>query len=180
MKFPQGEGSAVIHRKKNRPALQRRDILTVSSLSSFFRELTQIFFHPVLSGSALYSFLCISVLFKTLLFRLFVRSLSTQLIFLVFLFRLLPSMTAFSYVGFLSLFWVRLFFFFFTQVFSEPSSTQHFSWGIVFWAVCRARIRSVVSFFSSSCSLAFLSFGVPFAAICRAVLIYLVLFSGLF
>ena len=29
MKFPQGEGSAVIHRKKNRPALQRRDILTV-------------------------------------------------------------------------------------------------------------------------------------------------------
>ena len=28
VKFPQGEGSAVINRKKNRPALQRRDILT--------------------------------------------------------------------------------------------------------------------------------------------------------
>ena len=28
--FPQGEGSAVIHRKKNRPALQRHDILTFS------------------------------------------------------------------------------------------------------------------------------------------------------
>ena len=26
VKFPQGEGSAVIHRKKNRPALQRHDI----------------------------------------------------------------------------------------------------------------------------------------------------------
>ena len=33
MKFPQGQGSAVIHRKKNRPALQRHDILTVSLVS---------------------------------------------------------------------------------------------------------------------------------------------------
>ena len=40
---------------------------------------------------------------------LFVRSLSPQLFFLVFLFLLLLSMTAFSYVGRLFLFWVRLF-----------------------------------------------------------------------
>ena len=150
----------MIHRKKNRPALQRRDILTVSSLSSCFRELTQIFFHPVLSGSALYSFLCISVLFKTLLFRLFVRSLSTQLIFLVFLFRLLPSMTAFSYVGFLSLFWVRLFFlrrFFLSHLppsifleglsseqFAELGSVQllAFSVRLVLWPSCLSGFRS--------------------------------------
>ena len=152
----------MIHRKKNRPALQRRDILTVSSLSSCFRELTQIFFHPVLSGSALYSFLCISVLFKTLLFRLFVRSLSTQLIFLVFLFRLLPSMTAFSYVGFLSLFWVRLFFFFLrrfflshlppsifleglsSEQFAELGSVQllAFSVRLVLWPSCLSGFRS--------------------------------------
>ena len=35
VKFPQGEGSAVIYRKKNRPALQRRDILTVFLVSFF-------------------------------------------------------------------------------------------------------------------------------------------------
>ena len=38
----------------------------------------------------------------------------------------------------------------------EPSSTQLFSWGVVFWAVCRVRIRSLVSFFSSG-----LFFGLP-------------------
>ena len=53
--FPQGEGSAVIHRKKNRPALQRCDILTASLGSSFFREFVYVFFHPVLSGSVLLS-----------------------------------------------------------------------------------------------------------------------------
>ena len=90
---------------------------------------------------------------KHFLLGLFVRSLSTQLFFLVFLLLLLLSMIAFSYVGFLSLFWVRLFF---PQVFPEPSSTQHFSWVVVFWAVCRAWIRSVVSFFSSG-----LFFGLP-------------------
>ena len=61
---------------------------------------------------------------KHFLLGLFVRSLSTQLFFLVGLLLLLLSMTAFSYVGFLSLFWVRLFF---SQVFPEPSDTQHFS-----------------------------------------------------
>ena len=36
----------------------------------------------------------------------------------------------------------------FSRWFPEPSSIQLFSWGVVFWAVCRARIRSLVSFFS--------------------------------
>ena len=40
--------------------------------------------------------------------------------------------------------------------FPEPSSTQLFSWGVVFWAVCKAQIRSLVNFFSSG-----LFFGLP-------------------
>ena len=39
MKFPQVEGSAVIHRKKNRTALQRDDTLTVFLGSSFGSEI---------------------------------------------------------------------------------------------------------------------------------------------
>ena len=67
------------HRKKNRPALQRRDILTVS-LDSFdlifiyiyiYMEFAEVFFCRVLSGSVLYSILYSSVLFKTLLFTAF-------------------------------------------------------------------------------------------------------------
>ena len=67
----------MIHRKKNRPALQRRDILTVSLVSFFLfffffdREFVELFFHPVFSGSVLFSLLHGSVLFKTLLFRAF-------------------------------------------------------------------------------------------------------------
>ena len=38
----------------------------------------------------------------------------------------------------------------------EPSSTQLFSWGVVFWAVCTARIRSLAGFFTS-----YLFFGLP-------------------
>ena len=41
---------------------------------------------------------------------LFIRSLSTQLFFLVVLLLLLLSVTAFSYVGILSLLWVQLFY----------------------------------------------------------------------
>ena len=52
---------------------------------------------------------------KHFVLGLFVRSLSTQLFFLVVLLLLLLSMIAFSYVGLLSLFWVRLF---------------HFTWAI--------------------------------------------------
>ncbi len=146
----------MIHRKKNRPAFQRRDILAVSLVSFFlflfcignlFRSFSSTqFFHPVLSGCVPYSIPYISVLFKKHFFlELFVRSLSTQLLFLVVLLLLLFSMIAFSYVGRLSLFWVRLF----HAVFPDPSSTQLLSWVVVFWPVCRTRIRSVVSLFSS-------------------------------
>ena len=38
----------------------------------------------------------------------------------------------------------------------------------------------LLAFSARACSLAFLFLGVPFLAICRALLIYLVLFSGLF
>ena len=86
---------------------------------------------------------------KHFVLGLFVRSLSTQLFFLVVLLLLLLSMIAFSYVGLLS---SECDFF----TLPEPSSNQLFSWGVVFWAVCRARIPSLVSFFSSG-----LFFGIP-------------------
>ena len=44
----------------------------------------------------------------------------------------------------------------FPRCFPEPSSTQLLSWGVVFWAVWRARIHSLLSFFISG-----LFFGVP-------------------
>ncbi len=61
----------MIHRKKNRPALQRRDILTVSLVSSCFRELAEVFFYPGVSDCVLFSIPYSSVLFKTLLFMAF-------------------------------------------------------------------------------------------------------------
>ena len=107
---------------------------------------------------------------------LFVRSLSTQLFFLVVLLLLLLSMTAFSYVGLLSLFWVWLFDAFFLShlppsSFLEGLSSEQF-----------AELGSVqlLAFSARACSLSFLSLGVAFLEIFRAVLIYLVLFSGLF
>ena len=123
----------MIHRKKNRPAIQRHDILTVSlvffSSSSFF-----VFFLSIgnLLRSSYIHFLVVLyfIAFYTAPFSskhfflgLFVRPLSTQIFFLVVLLLLLFSMTAFSYVGLLSLFRVRLF----HAVFPEPSSTQLFS-----------------------------------------------------
>jgi len=93
----------VIHRKKNSPALQTRDILTV-----FF----YIFIGTLLSSSCTQFLVVLFFLaFYTAPFSskhfclgLFVRSLSTQLFFLVLLLLLLLSMSAFSYVGLLSLF----------------------------------------------------------------------------
>ena len=125
MKFPQGEGSAVIHRKKNRPALQRRDILTVSLVSSSFSFFLFVFLSfgfCFLIGNLLKSSStqCLVVLFfsafytapfssRHYFFGLFLRSLSTKLFFWVVLLPFVLSMTAFSYVRLLSLFWVRLF-----------------------------------------------------------------------
>ena len=89
---------------------------------------------------------------------------------------LLLSMTAFSYVGLLSLFWVWLFHavllsHFPPSSFPEGLSSEQF-----------AELESVhlLAFSARACSLAFLYLGVSFLAISRAVLIYLVLFSGLF
>ena len=185
MKFPQGEGSAVIHRKKNRPALQRRDILTVSLVSFFF-----FFFFFFETGNFLNSsstqFLVVLffLAFYTtpfsskhfLFLGLFLRSLSTQLFFLVVSHILLLSMTAFSYIVLLSLFWVWLFHAVFLSClppssFLEGLSSEQF-----------AEFESVhfLAFSARACSLAFLFLGVSFLAISSAVLIYLVLFSVLF
>ena len=107
---------------------------------------------------------------------LFVSSLSTQLIFLVSLLLLLLSTTAFSYVRLLPLFWVRPFHALYLShpppsSFLEGLSSEQF-----------AELGSVhlLSFSARACSLAFLSSVSPILAICRAVLIYFVLFSGLF
>ncbi len=105
---------------------------------------------------------------------LFVRSLFTQLFFLVVLLLLLLSMSAFSYVGLLSLFWVRLF----HAVFPEPPSTQLFSW--VFSSEQFAELESVhlLAFWARARSLAFLSVGFPFLGICGAVFDILSSFFG--
>ncbi len=57
----------MIHRKKNAPALQRRDVSTVSLVSSCFREFAYVFFYPGVSGSVLLSIPWNCVLIKTLL-----------------------------------------------------------------------------------------------------------------
>ena len=181
MKFPQGEGSAVIHRKKNRPALQRREILTVF-LVSFFLFFSFFSIGNLLSSSCTHFLVVLFFLAfyaapfssKHFFLGLFVRSLSTQLFFLVVLLLLLLSMTAFAFVGLLSLFWVRLFHALYLShlppsSFLEGLSSEQF-----------AELGSVrlLAFSARACSLAFLSSVFPFLAICRAVLIYLVRFFG--
>ena len=93
----------MIHRKKNRPALQRHDILTVSLGSSFFREFVQVFFHPVLSGSVLLSSPCNCVLLKSILFRAFAQVFVYPAILLSIValnMTLVLNMTAFCYEHF--------------------------------------------------------------------------------
>ncbi len=102
----------MIHRKKNRPALQRRDILTVSLVSFLLLFCLFVFIVNLLNSSSTQFLMVLFILaFYTAPFSsnhfilgLFVRSLSTQLFFLVVLLLLLLSMTAFSYAGLLSLF----------------------------------------------------------------------------
>ena len=179
MKFPQGEGSAVIHRKKNRPALQRRDVLIV-----FLVSLKKFFLYTFLSSSCT-QFLVVLffIAFYTAPFSskhfflgIFVRSLSTQLFFLVVLLLLLLNMTAFSYVGLLSLFWVRLF----HAVYLSHLPPSSFLEGLSSEQFAELESVHLLAFSARACSLAFLSSRVSFLAISRAVLIYLVLFSGLF
>jgi len=106
----------VIHRKKNRPALQRRDILIISLvffILFYFLFFFFIFFIGNLLRSSSTQFLVVLFFIafytapfssKHLFLGLFVRSLSTQLVFLVGLLLLLLSMAAFSDVRLLSLF----------------------------------------------------------------------------
>ena len=107
---------------------------------------------------------------KHFILGIFVRSLSTQLFFLLVLLFLLLSMTAFSYVGLLSLIWVWPFHALYPSYlppssFSERLSPEQF-----------AELRSVhlLAFSVWACSLAFLSSVSPFLIIFRAVFIYLV------
>ena len=101
----------MIHRKKNRPALQRRDILTVS-LVSFLLFCLFVFVGNLLNFiSTQFLVVLFFLAFYTAPFSskhfflgLFVRSLSPQLFVLVVLLRLLLSITAFSYVRLVSLF----------------------------------------------------------------------------
>ena len=104
------------------------------------------------------------------------RSLSTQLFFIVVLLFLLLSMSAFSYVGLLSLFRVRLFHALYLShlppsSFLEGLSSEQF-----------AELGSVhlLAFSARACFLAFLSSGSPFLTICRAVFVYLVFVCFLF
>ena len=107
---------------------------------------------------------------------LFVRSWSTQLFLLVVLLLLLLSMNAFSYVGLLSLFWVRLF----HALYLSHLPPSSFLDGLSSEQFAELKSVHLLAFSAQVCSLAFLSLGVSFLAISRAVLIYFVLFSGLF
>ena len=176
MKFPQGEGSAVIHRKKNRPALQRRDILTVF-LVSFF---CFYFFIGNLLNSSFTQFLVVLLCLEYSTQLRSLQNTSFNGFFLglclpsySFLLLLLLSVTAFSYVGLFSLFWVRPFHALYLShlppsSFLDGSSEQFAEVGSVHLLIFSARV----------CSLAFLSSASPFWTICRAVFVYLVLFRG--
>ena len=184
MKFPQGEGSAVIHRKKNRPALQRRDILTVSLVVCLFVCFLNIFYRNFLRSSStqfwvvlfFISFYTAPFSWKHFFSGVFVRCFSTQLFFLVVLLLLLLNMTAFSYVGLLSFFWVWLF----HAVFLSHLPPISFLDGLSSEQFAELESVHLLALSARACSLAFLSLAVPFLAICRAVLIYVVLFSALF
>jgi len=123
VKFPQGEGSAVIHRKKKQTCFAKTchfDCLFSVFYAAFFFYLFFIG-HLLRSSSSSTQFFLVVLFFLAfytvpfsskrffLILGLFLRSLSTQLFFLVVLLLLLLSMTAFYYVGLLSLFWVWLF-----------------------------------------------------------------------
>ena len=177
MKFPQGEGSAVIHRKKNRPALQRRDILNVS-LFYFFNYFCKI--NLLNSSSTHFLVVLFFLAFYTVPFPskhsfvgLFVRSLFTQLFFVVVLLLWLHSMTAFSYVGLLSLFWMWLL----HAVFLSHLPPSSFLVGMSSEQFAELESVHLLAFSARACSLAFLSLGVAFLAISRAFLIILSFFS---
>ena len=100
----------MINRDKNRPTIQRLLLL----VSFFFSCLFYLFIfigNLLRYSSTQFLVVLFFIAFYTAPFSskhffpwLFVKSLSTQLFFLVVLLLLLLSMTAFSYVGLLSLF----------------------------------------------------------------------------
>ena len=90
----------MIHHKKNRPALQRRDILTVSLVSSCFRNLLRSSSTQVLVAVFFFAFHIARFSSKHFFLGLFLRSLSTQLFFLVASFFLVLSVTALCYGDF--------------------------------------------------------------------------------
>ena len=113
---------------------------------------------------------------KLFFLGLFVRSLSTQLFFLVVLLLLLLSMTAFSYVGLLSRFWVRLF----HALYLSHLPPGSFLEGLSFEQFAELGSYHLLAFPARARSLAFLSSVTPFLTISRSVFIYLVLLGGLF
>ena len=113
---------------------------------------------------------------KLFFLGLFVRSLSTQLFFLVVLLLLLLSMTAFSYVGLLSRFWVRLF----HALYLSHLPPGSFLEGLSFEQFAELGSVHLLAFPARARSLAFLFSVTPFLTICRSVFIYLVLLGGLF
>ena len=176
MKFPQGEGSAVIHRKKKQTCFTKTwhfDCLFSVFVYFYFFIGNLLNSSPTQFSVVLFFLAFYTAPFssKHFILGIFVRSLSTQLFFLVVLLLLLLSIIAFSYVGLLSLFWVSLF-----QAlclsslppssFLEGLSSEQF-----------AELRSVHLLASSAraCSLVFLSLVPPFLTVCRVVFIYLVL-----
>ena len=90
----------MIHRKKNRPALQRRDILTVFLVSLVLGNLLKSSSSQVLVVLFFSAFHAARFSSKHSFLGLFVRSLSTQLFFLVASLFLVLSVTAFCYGDF--------------------------------------------------------------------------------
>ena len=103
----------MIHRKKKRPALQRRDILTVSLVSFFIYFIYCLIGNLLSSSSTQLLVVPFFIAFYTapfsskyffLILGLFLRSYIYPAILLSGFAPSLLSMTAFSYVGLLSLF----------------------------------------------------------------------------
>ena len=166
MKFPQGEGSAVIQRKKNRPVLQRPDV--------FDCLFSVLYILGNLLNSSYTRFLVAPFFSKPFFLGLFVRFLSTQLFLLVVANILLLSMSAFCYVRLLSLFWVWPF----HAVFLRHLPPNSFLEGLSSEQFVEFESVQLLAFLARACCLALLSLGVSFLAICRAVMMYLVLFFG--
>ena len=167
--------------RKNRPGLQRPDILTIFLVSSSSSSSSLI--RNVLNSSSIHFFLVLFFLAfytapfssKHFLLGLFLMSLFTQLFFLEVLLLLILSMTAFWYVGLLSLFRLWLF----HAVFLSHLPSSSFLEGLSSEQFAELESVHLLAFWATACSLAFLYFVVSLA-ISRAVLIYWVLFSGLY